>query len=260
MVGGTVRSEWLKSHSTRIKLLARLEIFPVSKALGEFRSQFRSDSMKNWILKSWRENRSFLLFIVLMCVFRSAVADWNEVPTGSMKPTIVEGDRILVNKLAYDVRVPFTNIALAKLSDPVRGDIVIFDSKASGKRLVKRVVGVPGDIVALRDNALIINGRPVAYEDVASTASTVDQKEHLLGVEYLVRIGKQGSSLSNFQPVEVPVGHYLTLGDNRDNSADSRVIGFVPRHEIVGRSRSVVLSFNYENFYIPRKNRFFHTL
>ncbi|WP_444888423.1 signal peptidase I [Microbulbifer sp. JMSA008] len=216
--------------------------------------------MKSWVLKSWRENKSFLLFIALMCVFRSAVADWNEVPTGSMKPTIVEGDRILVNKLAYDVRVPFTNISLLKLSDPVRGDIIIFDSKASEKRLVKRVVGVPGDIVALRDNALFINGEPLAYKEVASTASTVDKQENLLGVEYLVRIGKRGSPLSNFQSVEVPIGYYLALGDNRDNSADSRVIGFVPRHEIVGRSRSVVLSFNYDNFYIPRKNRFFHTL
>lgn len=216
--------------------------------------------MKNWVLKSWRENKSFLLFIALMFVFRSAVADWNEVPTGSMNPTIVEGDRILVNKLAYDIRVPFTNISLLKISEPIRGDIIIFDSKASGKRLVKRVVGVPGDIVALRDNVLTINGKPLAYEQVTSTGSTVDKKENLLGVEYLVRIGKHGSPLSSFQPTEVPVGYYLALGDNRDNSADSRVIGFVPRHEIVGRSKRVVLSFNYDNFYIPRKNRFFHTL
>ncbi len=216
--------------------------------------------MKIWILKLWRENKSFLLFIALMFVFRSAVADWNEVPTGSMKPTIVEGDRILVNKLAYDVRVPFTNISLLKLSDPIRGDIIIFDSKASGKRLVKRVVGIPGDTVALRNNTLIINGEPLTYEDVASTSSTVDKQENLLGIEYIVRIGKHGSQLSNFQPIKVPTGYYLALGDNRDNSADSRVIGFVPRHEVVGRSRSVVLSFNYDNFYIPRKNRFFRTL
>lgn len=216
--------------------------------------------MKNWVLKTWRENKSFLLFIALMCVFRSAVADWNEVPTGSMKPTIVEGDRILVNKLAYDVRLPFTSVSLLKLSDPARGDIIIFDSKVSGKRLVKRVVGMPGDLVALNDNALIINGNPIAYEDTASTASTIDQQENLLGVEHLIRIDKHGSRLSNFQPLKVSAGYYLVLGDNRDNSADSRVIGLVPRHEIVGRSKSVVLSLNYENFYIPRKNRFFHTL
>ena len=216
--------------------------------------------MTRWVLKAWRENKSFLLFLFLMFVFRSAVADWNEVPTGSMKPTIVEGDRILVNKLAYDVRVPFTNISLYKLSDPVRGDIIIFDSKASDKRLVKRVVGVPGDTVELKDNVLTINGERLDYITVTSTISTLDKMENLLGVEHFVRIGRQGSRLSSFRPVEVPVDHYLVLGDTRDNSAVSRVIGFVPRREIVGRSKSVVLSFNYENYYIPRKDRFFHKL
>src|SRR6187402_3582202 len=91
----------------------------------------------------WKENKSFFIFVVLMLVFRSALADWNTVPTGSMKPTILEGDRIAVNKLAYDLRVPFTAISLLKLADPERGDIVVFESKASAKRLVKRVIGLP---------------------------------------------------------------------------------------------------------------------
>ena len=83
----------------------------------------------------WKENKTFVIFITLMLVFRSALADWNTVPTGSMKPTILEGDRIAVNKMAYDLRVPFTTISLIKLADPERGDIVVFDSKASDKRL-----------------------------------------------------------------------------------------------------------------------------
>ncbi|MGH1485001.1 MAG: signal peptidase I [Cellvibrionaceae bacterium] len=216
--------------------------------------------MKNRILKLWKENKSFILFIVLMFVFRSAVADWNDVPTGSMKPTILEGDRILVNKLAYDVRVPFTHISLVKRADPLRGDIIIFDSSVSEKRLVKRVIGVPGDIVSLQGNSLTINGKALAYTDVTSTASMIDKQENLLGVEYLIRVDKQGSRFSSFKSVKVPDGYYLALGDNRDNSADSRVIGFVPRHEIVGRSKRVVLSLDYENFYLPRKERFFHAL
>lgn len=216
--------------------------------------------MKNRIFKAWRENRSLLLFILLMSVFRSAVADWNEVPTGSMQPTIVEGDRIWVNKMAYDVRVPFTHISLKKIADPARGDIIIFDSEVSDKRLVKRVVGIPGDTVELRNNQLIINGERLAYTSVAATASTKDLQENLLGVEHLIRIDSRGTPLSSFKPVSVPAGYYLALGDNRDNSADSRMIGFVPRDEIVGRSRSVVLSLNYDNFYIPRKDRFFHRL
>lgn len=211
-------------------------------------------------LNVWRENKTFLLFVVLMCVFRSAVADWNEVPTGSMKPTIVEGDRILVNKLAYDVRVPFTHISMLKLSDPARGDVIIFDSSVSNKRLVKRVVGVPGDTIELNDNVLTVNGEQLNYKTVSSEIYTVDKQEDLLGVAHSVRVGRLGSSLSSFSAIKVPVGHYLALGDNRDNSADSRVIGFVPRNEIVGRTKSVVMSFNYDNYYIPRKERFFHTL
>ncbi|OZG74825.1 signal peptidase I [Hahella sp. CCB-MM4] len=221
--------------------------------------------MQQWIQKLWRENKTFLAFIMLMFVFRSAVADWNEVPTGSMKPTIVEGDRIWVNKMAYDIRVPFTHISLYKLADPERGDIVIFDSEVSDKRLVKRVIGVPGDTIAMHDNKLWINGNTVSYQDTPESQEKAvdpdtDQLEFLPGVEHFVRIEKQSWSFSNFLPVVVPEGQYLVLGDNRDNSADSRVIGFVPREEIVGRSRSVVLSFNYDNYYIPRADRFFHTL
>ena len=212
--------------------------------------------MTTWIYRHLRENRGLLVFLALMLVFRSAIADWNEVPTGSMKPTILEGDRIWGNKMAYDIRVPFTHIALVKLADPERGDIVVFDSSAADKRLVKRVVGLPGDTVGMRDNTLSINGEPLAYETVSET----DKLEHLPGTDHLVRTRKNGSRLASFHPVKVPQDHYLVLGDNRDNSSDSRVIGFVPRNEIVGRSRHVVLSFNYDNFYIPRAGRFFYTL
>lgn len=195
-----------------------------------------------------------------MSIFRSSLADWNTVPTGSMKPTILEGDRILVNKMAYDIRMPFTHLSLYKISDPVRGDIVIFDSEAAGLKLVKRVIGTPGDIVELENNVLRINGVQLSYQDISSTLLTEDQSEDLFSIQHSVRVNKAGSSLSSFRPVTVPSGYYLALGDNRDRSSDSRVIGFVPRNEIVGRTRSVVMSFNYDNNYIPRSDRFFHTL
>lgn len=212
--------------------------------------------LKKYVLK----NRAFLLFIFFMFMFRSAVADWNEVPTGSMKPTIIEGDRILVNKAAYDIRIPFTHVSLHRVSDPATGDIVVFDSAAAGKRLVKRVVGVPGDVVELTDNILHINERPLEYAPHASSGVTVDLTEELLGIAHKIRVTKGGSRLSSFSPVEVPAGHYLVLGDNRDASADSRVIGFVPRKEIVGRTRSVVVSLNYDKFYLPRPDRVFRTI
>lgn len=216
--------------------------------------------MKKWFVRVLKENKSFLLFIILMCVFRSAVADWNTVPTGSMKPTILEGDRILVNKMAYDIRLPFTHISLYKTSEPARGDIIVFDSEVAELKLVKRVIGVPGDTVELENNALRVNGVQLSYEDVELTDLFIDQSEDLLGLKHLVRVAKVETLMSSFPSVEVPSGYYLALGDNRDNSSDSRVIGFVPRNEIVGKTNSVIMSFNYDNYYIPRLDRFFHTL
>ena len=208
----------------------------------------------------WKDNRYFILLLLLMFVFRSSIADWNTVPSGSMRPTILEGDRIFVNKMAYDIRVPFTHISLYKIDDPSRGDIVIFDSNVSDKRLVKRVIGVPGDTVAMTNNMVYINGQPQQYEEVSADSSGERMTEYLSGAEHFIQIKKHGSPLSSFPPVTVPEAYYLVLGDNRDNSADSRVIGFVPRDEIVGRSRSVVMSLDYDNYYIPRKDRFFHAL
>ncbi len=216
--------------------------------------------MINGLLKLLKQNRSFLLFMVLMLVFRSAVADWNSVPTGSMKPTILEGDRLLVNKMAYDIRLPFTHISLVKMADPARGEIIIFDSVKADKKLVKRVIGVPGDIVEMRQNTLFINGSPLNYQVQAKLASQTDSIENLLGVEHLIRTHDTPSRLASFGPVRIPDNAYLALGDNRDASADSRVIGFVPRAEITGRAKTIAFSNDYDNFYLFRHERFMHTL
>jgi len=224
--------------------------------------------MANAARNIFLEYRSLLVFIILMGVFRSSLADWNSVPTGSMKPTIVEGDRIVINKLAYDLKIPFSGVSVAKLGEPERGDIIIFNSEVSKKRLVKRVVGVPGDVVSMTDNVLSINGEKLKYTRPSTDITTVDSAlssstdviENLLGVEYSVRISNVPTRASNFRATEVPNGMYLALGDNRDNSVDSRFIGFIPRHEIIGRSRSVAMSFDYEDYYLLRKERFFKTL
>lgn len=206
--------------------------------------------------KLWAEHRGFIVFFALMFCFRSAIADWSDVPSGSMKPTLVEGDRISINKMAYDLRIPFTHISLYKIADPVRGDIVVFDSEAAGKRLVKRVIGLPGDTIAMENNRLQINGKKVDYQPLPVD----DQLELLPGKSHSLRVNSNSSRYATFDPVTVPAGHYLMLGDNRDNSADSRVIGFVPRNEIVGRSRGVVLSVDYDNYFLPRSERFFKDL
>jgi signal peptidase I len=217
--------------------------------------------------KFWREWRGSFAFLFLMLVFRSAWADWMHVPTGSMNPTIVEGDRILVDKHVYGLRLPWTLIRLTEGRDPRRGEIVVFDSPADGISLVKRLIGEPGDIVSLDERGLMINGRRAHYAagDAANLAPMLDETmareprayresgilpaHDVLDFPYLQN--------RDFGPVQVPEGMYLMLGDNRDNSADSRFIGFVPRRNIVGRASSVPISFNPENYYIPRGNRWF---
>jgi len=220
--------------------------------------------MSKHLANLWRSNKNLVAFLFLMVLFRSAIADWNVVPTGSMLPTIRIGDRIFVDKMAYDLRVPLTHIALAHLGDPQRGDIVTIDSAAAHELLVKRVVGVPGDTVALRENVLYVNGvradyRPLARAPMPDAASGDVRylRERFDGVSHIVRLSETAPSpLSSFGPVTVPAGEYLMLGDNRDDSADSRYFGFVPRKEVMGRARNVAFSLDPTRLYLPRLSRF----
>jgi len=213
------------------------------------------------LLGRFRSAGGFGLLAVLLVTasFRSAVADWNDIPSGSMRPTLLEGDRIFVNKIAYDLKVPFTTWHLAEWDDPARGDVVIFFSPADGMRLVKRVVGLPGDVVVMRDNRLILNGQPVVYH---AEGPIPDESTALLLTEQLprhphpVQVLPDRPSLRSFGPIFVPEGQYLMLGDNRDNSADSRYFGFVSRELIVGRVVAVVASLDPDRNYLPRSDRF----
>lgn len=138
-----------------------------------------SSNPKQSIRNIYREYHSTLLLLFLFFCIRSSFADWSPVPTGSMVPTIIEGDVITINKAAYDIRVPFTHISLLKTGEPVRGDIVVFDSKVSDKRLVKRVIGLPGDLIAMKNNQLILNGKPVQYEIIGdSLVEHLEEKSH----------------------------------------------------------------------------------
>ncbi len=214
----------------------------------------------------WRENRGLVLFFFLMLVFRSAWADWVTVPTGSMNPTIVEGDRLLVDKHVFGLRLPWTLVRLTDGRDPQRGEIVVFDSPVDCTSLVKRCVGLPGDIIAMDEHGLRINGKYADYawgdQELASTllASARMREPAVLtesGVlpEHAVLRLRDAASRDYFGPVRVPEGMYFMLGDNRDNSHDSRYIGFVPRRNIVGLTSRVAISFNPENYYLPRRDR-----
>jgi len=217
-----------------------------------------------FLSRFWRDNRKLVAFLVLMALFRSAIADWNVVPSGSMLPTIREGDRIVVDKMAYDLRVPFTHVAILHLHDPQRGDIVTVDSSAAKELIVKRLIGLPGDVVAMRDNVLYIDGKRAAYQpvDIAGVAgdssSPGEYLDEKLGhVSHVVRLSVLAPSpRRSFGPVTVPKGQYLMLGDNRDDSADSRYFGFFPRNELMGRARRVAYSLDPEKHYFPRLGRF----
>jgi signal peptidase I len=219
----------------------------------------------------WRDYaRPFLFILVIFTAFRSSVADWNDVPTGSMKPSILEGDRIFVNKLAYDLKVPYTTWRLAKWSNPHRGDVVVFFSPEDGTRLVKRVVGVPGDTVAMDDEQLFINEVPASYGPLDGNTIEdlpADQRlshrfgsEQYNGRQHPVMINPRVQARRTFGPVKLGNNEYFMMGDNRDNSRDSRYFGTVKRDLIVGRATNVVLSLDRGDYYLPRWDRFFKTL
>lgn len=208
-----------------------------------------------------QNNIGLLTFILLMVFFRSAVADWYTVPTGSMQPTIEIGDRVVVNKMAYDLKIPLTNIVVNKISDPKRGDIIVFESEAAENRLIKRVIGLPDDIISMRDEILTINGKKVSYTSQNKENQPLQVIENLTGLQHIVKYDQMRTpNLSSFNAVKVPEGHYLVLGDNRRNSADSRVYGFVPREEVKGKANYVVFSLNHNNFYLPKAERFLESL
>jgi signal peptidase I len=229
-------------------------------------SRTKAQSPEGWL--SWVKHCAAILMV--MFTFRSAVADWNDVPTGSMKPTIVEGDRILVNKLAYDLKVPFVERPLLVWGNPKRDDIVVFRPPTDETLFVKRVVGVPGDRIEVRDNRLFVNGEPAAYEPLNDATrqqlSPREQAGHSFAAEtvggrthpIMTTPGQPGAE--NFGPVTVPPGQYFMMGDNRDNSLDSRFFGFVARERILGRATAVVVSLDPGSHLSPRWQRFCQAL
>ena len=217
--------------------------------------------MKNWL----RLNKGFVTFLILFGVFRTAVADWNPIPSGSMHPNILEGDVVLVNRLAFNLKVPLTNIVLAHTGEPRRGEIVTFFSPGDGTRLIKRLIALPGDTVEMRDEHLLINGQAARYAELDRVSEALEQRTAVTAQRYSETVGAQTRRIQmlpalearrDFGPVLVPSGQFLMLGDNRDNSADSRYFGFVPRELLIGRAVRVLVSADITGNWAPRMERF----
>jgi len=217
----------------------------------------------------WRSWWPTLVMVLTVLTFRSAVADWYDVPTGSMQPTIYEGERIFCNKLAYDLELPFSDLELARWGVPARGEIVVLDSPHDGTRLVKRVIAGAGDEIAMREGALLINGERAAYGRDDPPAWPLPKTygdaylyltETVADRTHPVMLTPGRPVARDFGPVVVPEGHVFVSGDNRDHSFDSRFFGFVPVENVTGRVTTILVSVDRDRHWRPRWGRFFTDL
>jgi len=209
-----------------------------------------------------KDLRQLILMATVILTGRSVLADWYVVPTGSMKPTILEGDRVFVWKSAYQFRVPFSSIRLFRTGVPKRGDVVVVRNPDGGSvPFVKRLIGLPGDILELKNETLFVNGVAQALE-LRAAEKLVDGRPVILGTELLsdrthpIRIlPEQASPVRTFGPITVPDDEVFLMGDNRDESRDSRFFGTRPTVDLLGRAVGVMWSWNPEFMKGPRWSR-----
>lgn len=181
--------------------------------------------------KSWLRTELPQILLILLAVFaaRSTLADHYYVPSGSMEYTLLSGDRVLVNKAAYGLRVPFTKFEILDGARVGRGDIVIFDSPRDGTRLIKRIVAIGGDTVTMTRGQLTVNGRSLAAD--TGVVEIFDDRIAVLNLD-------DGGG-PDIGETRIPAGLLLAVGDHRGSSLDGRYFGLVPESEIYGRAIGV---------------------
>ena len=199
--------------------------------------------------------RSFFPIVLIVLLLRSFIAEPFRIPSGSMMPTLLVGDFILVNKFTYGIRLPVINKKIIELSEPNRGDIVVFRyPKDPTVDYIKRIVGLPGDKVVYSNKKLTINDLPVQQTSLGSyqglgqgeeMSGAEDLLENLTGVEHRILI-RNGTPTVEFVYV-VPEGNYFAMGDNRDNSNDSRYWGPVPEANLVGKAFFIWMNWDWQN-------------
>lgn len=185
-------------------------------------------------------SRSFFPVLAIVLVLRSFLVEPFQIPSGSMLPTLEVGDFILVNKFAYGLRLPVAGTKIVEMDDPQRGDVIVFRFPEDGRtNYIKRVIGVPGDHIRYRDKELYINHEKVETTLIARLPPMELRREYLGDVEHniLLTLGRAGGSGEG--EWVVPEGEYFVMGDNRDNSNDSRYWGTVPDELVVGKAFAI---------------------
>jgi signal peptidase I len=206
--------------------------------------------------------RSFLPIFLIVLLLRSFVVEPFRIPSGSMMPTLLVGDFILVNKFSYGLRLPVTKTKFWENADPERGDVVVFRFPLDPRTdYIKRVIGVPGDRVAYRNKTVYLNGEPVPIETIGPyqpeasgmrANGSIEGREQLKGVPHAVLINpftpdfNPGCNFLGHREITVPDGHYFVMGDNRDDSNDGRCWGFVPEENLVGKAFVIWLSWDWQ--------------
>ncbi|WP_396589194.1 signal peptidase I [Bermanella sp. R86510] len=180
--------------------------------------------------------KGFFPILLLVLVLRSFLVEPFQIPSGSMEPGLIKGDFIVVNKFAYGIRLPVLGTKIIEVDDPARGDIMVFIPPHDPRYFIKRVIGLPGDHIRYEDKTLYVNGEQVPRELVG----VLDRGRvaQFMERDYKVQVYRGLPSRGEGEWT-VPEGHYFMMGDNRDNSGDSRFWGFVPDENIVGKAFAV---------------------
>jgi signal peptidase I len=199
--------------------------------------------------------RSFFPVLLLILLFRSFLAEPFKIPSGSMMPTLLVGDFILVNKFAYGLRLPVLNTKILSVGEPKRGDVFVFRYPENPKEdYIKRVIGLPGDEITYRNKTLFINGKEIPESYLGPYTGPTEPNNRMTGaqvkLENLEGVEHRIMELPNLQvghegTWKVPDGYYFAMGDNRDNSLDSRFWGFVPEANLVGKA--LVIWMNWDD-------------
>ncbi len=222
------------------------------------RQQRSHEAMREPIIVEYA--RSFFPVILIVLLFRSFIAEPFKIPSGSMMPTLLVGDFILVNKFSYGLRLPVLGTKILPVGEPKRGDVFVFrypnpehDPKKVGIDYIKRVIGLPGDEITYRNKTLFVNGQEVPQTAIGPFIGSGDEGRKMAGSEIASEalpgadhhILKSNMLLAGREGTwRVPAGHYFAMGDNRDNSEDSRYWGFVPEENVVGRAFAIWMNWD----------------